>query len=194
MLCWTFWSSLDFPTSFLRERTSGPVAEDQIDLEKETLVSPHNSALRIIGAHVHIAEEGAHDLLLDLCTDPSYWIPLNVFFSMNCSHVIHQLTLCGRTLITVLLCCRWPPALDGLRSCIGLLRRFSNRYVCSLRAGGLMGEICCIPFTNNPFTVYWRTSTPSPGCLRWSSDGLQWVYSITEGKRLNNYGKQDWPA
>jgi hypothetical protein len=64
-------------------------------------------------------------------------------------HVIHQLTQTGRTLVAILLCCKTedlqhliPPALDGLRLCIGLLRRFSNRYVCGLRSGDLMEEFC----------------------------------------------------
>jgi hypothetical protein len=63
--------------------------------------------------------------------------------------VIHQLTQAGRTLVAVLLCCKTdvlqhliPPGLDALRSCIGLLRRFSGRYVCGLRSGDLMEEFC----------------------------------------------------
>ena len=35
-----------------------------------------------------------------------------------------------------------PPGLDALRSCVGLLRRFSGRYVCGLRSGDLMEEFC----------------------------------------------------
>ena len=64
-------------------------------------------------------------------------------------HVIHQLTQAGRTLVAVLLCCKpdamqhlIPTGLDALRSCIGLLRRFSGRYVCGLRSGDLMEEFC----------------------------------------------------
>ena len=63
--------------------------------------------------------------------------------------MIHQLTQAGRTLVAVLLCCKIdalqhliPPGLDALRSCIGLLRRFSGRYVCGLRSGDLMEEFC----------------------------------------------------
>ena len=69
--------------------------------------------------------------------------------SLDGVHVIHQLTQTGRTLVAILLCCKTDdlqhliaPALDGLRLCIGLLRRFSNRYVCGLRSGDLMEEFC----------------------------------------------------
>jgi len=64
-------------------------------------------------------------------------------------HVIHQLTQAGRTLVGVLLNCKSetlqhliPPGLDAVRSCVGLLRRFSGRYVCGLRSGDLMEEFC----------------------------------------------------
>ena len=84
-------------------------------------------------------------------------------------HVIHQLTQAGRTLVAVLLNCKCdcgrqgeapseanparpncrcglehliPSAMDALRSCVGLLRRFSGRYVCGLRSGDLMEEFC----------------------------------------------------
>ena len=35
-----------------------------------------------------------------------------------------------------------PPAVDALRSCLGLLRRFSGRYVCGLRSADLIEECC----------------------------------------------------
>lgn len=64
-------------------------------------------------------------------------------------HVIHQLTAAGRTLVAILLNCHSKqlqplisPALEALRSCVGLLRRFSGRYVCGLRSGDLMEEFC----------------------------------------------------
>ncbi|KAH8112468.1 fungal-specific transcription factor domain-containing protein [Phellopilus nigrolimitatus] len=64
-------------------------------------------------------------------------------------HVIHQLTQAGRTLIAVLLTCRAedlqglvPPSLEALRACVGLLRRFSGRYICGLRSGELIEEFC----------------------------------------------------
>jgi hypothetical protein len=63
--------------------------------------------------------------------------------------VIHQLTQAGRTLIGFLLSCQADvlrpliaPALDGLRSCVGLLRRFSGRYVCGQRSCDMMEEFC----------------------------------------------------
>lgn len=63
--------------------------------------------------------------------------------------MIHQLTQAGRTLVAVLLNCKSetlqhliPAGLDALRSCVGLLRRFSGRYVCGLRSGDLMEEFC----------------------------------------------------
>ena len=64
-------------------------------------------------------------------------------------HVIHQLTQAGRTLMAILLCCKSETlqhlirtGLDAIRSCIGLLRRFSGRYVCGMRSGDLMEEFC----------------------------------------------------
>jgi hypothetical protein len=64
-------------------------------------------------------------------------------------HVIHQLTQAGRTLVAILLNCKSEslqyliqPSLDALRSCMGLLRRFSGRYVCGVRSGDLMEEFC----------------------------------------------------
>jgi len=35
-----------------------------------------------------------------------------------------------------------PSAQEALRSCVGLLRRFSGRYVCGQRSGDLMEEFC----------------------------------------------------
>ncbi|KAF9481770.1 hypothetical protein BDN70DRAFT_875903 [Pholiota conissans] len=122
-------------SEMVAERTSGPVEEEQTEAEKEALLAAHNSALQIIGAHVHIAKKG-----------------LMTYYGV---HVIHQLTQAGRTLVAVLLCCKTdvlqhliPPGLDALRSCIGLLRRFSGRYVCGLRSGDLMEEFCRL--TNIP--------------------------------------------
>ena len=137
-------------SELVAERTNGPVAEEQTDLEKEALVDAHNSALQIVTVHVQIAKKG----LMTYCT--SCYCCCCFFLSpsqrdslLDGVHVIHQLTQAGRTLVAVLLCCKTedlqhliPPGLDGLRSCIGLLRRFSNRYVCGLRSGDLMEEFC----------------------------------------------------
>ncbi|PFH48818.1 hypothetical protein AMATHDRAFT_81612 [Amanita thiersii Skay4041] len=103
--------------------------DEQCEAEKEAMIAAHNSALQIVATHVHIAKKG-----------------LMTYYGV---HVIHQLTQAGRTLVAVLLCCKSeplqhliPPGLDALRSCIGLLRRFSGRYVCGLRSGDLMEEFC----------------------------------------------------
>ena len=45
-------------SELVAERTNGPVAEGQSELEKEALISAHNSALHIVGAHLHIAKKG----------------------------------------------------------------------------------------------------------------------------------------
>ncbi|KAH9476291.1 ABC-transporter-regulating transcription factor [Psilocybe cubensis] len=122
-------------SELVAERTSGPIAEEQSEAEQGALIAAHNSALQIVSAHVHIAKKG-----------------LMTYYGV---HVIHQLTQAGRTLVAVLLCCKTdalqhliPPGLDALRSCIGLLRRFSGRYVCGLRSGDLMEEFCRL--TNIP--------------------------------------------
>ncbi|KIK63427.1 hypothetical protein GYMLUDRAFT_41111 [Collybiopsis luxurians FD-317 M1] len=97
--------------------------------EREAMMAAHNSALKIIAAHVHIAGKG-----------------LMTYYGV---HVIHQLTQAGRTLVAILLNCKSDvmqplisPGLDALRSCVALLRRFSGRYVCGLRSGDLLEEFC----------------------------------------------------
>jgi hypothetical protein len=64
-------------------------------------------------------------------------------------HVIHQLAQAGRTLVAVVLNCKnvefrplISPSVEGLRSCVGLLRRFSGRYLCGLRSADLIDEFC----------------------------------------------------
>ncbi|KAJ3552687.1 hypothetical protein NP233_g12820 [Leucocoprinus birnbaumii] len=116
-------------SEYVAERTNGSHEEEQTDTEKEALVAAHNAALQIVAAHVNIAKKG-----------------LMTYYGV---HVIHQLTQAGRTLVAILLLCKTetlqhliPPGLDALRSCIGLLRRFSGRYVCGLRSGDLMEEFC----------------------------------------------------
>ncbi|KAF9002487.1 fungal-specific transcription factor domain-containing protein [Cyathus striatus] len=124
------------------ERTASGAEEEQTEVEREAMVAAHNSALQIVSAHLHIAKKG-----------------LMTYYGV---HVIHQLTQAGRTLVAVLLLCKSdevqpliPPGLDALRSCIGLLRRFSGRYVCGLRSGDLMEEFCRL--TNIPLDP-----TPQP--------------------------------
>lgn len=87
-------------------------------------------------------------------------------------HVIHQLTAAGRTLVAILLNCHAEslrplisPALEALRSCVGLLRRFSGRYVCGLRSGDLMEEFCrreSCPFSGFPSRLNLASVTQIP--------------------------------
>ncbi|KAK7052056.1 putative transcriptional regulatory protein C3C7.04 [Favolaschia claudopus] len=101
----------------------------QSEFERDAMVNAHFAALQIVAAHLLVAKKG-----------------LMTYFGV---HSIHQLTQAGRTLVAVLLNCKTealqpliPPGLDALRSCVGLLRRFSTRYVCGLRSGDLMEEFC----------------------------------------------------
>ncbi|KAI1792308.1 fungal-specific transcription factor domain-containing protein [Ganoderma leucocontextum] len=121
-----------------RHRFSEMVAErmhnhipdgEQGEVEIEAMRAAHASALQIISSHLHIAAKG-----------------LMTYYGV---HVIHQLTAAGRTLVAMLLNCHSdalrpliPPALEALRSCVGLLRRFSGRYICGQRSGDLMEEFC----------------------------------------------------
>jgi hypothetical protein len=65
-------------------------------------------------------------------------------------HVVHQLTQTGRTLVAIFLECRnddrlkdlVPSILEGLRSTFSLLRHFSGRYICGMRATDMMEEVC----------------------------------------------------
>ncbi|KAH9855453.1 fungal-specific transcription factor domain-containing protein [Lenzites betulinus] len=123
-----------------RHRFSENVAErmhnhvpdsEQGEAEIEAMRAAHACALQIISSHLHIAAKG-----------------LMTYYGV---HVIHQLTAAGRTLVAMLLNCHSdslrqliPPALDALRSCVGLLRRFSGRYICGQRSGDLMEEFCRI--------------------------------------------------
>ncbi|KAI0066865.1 hypothetical protein BV25DRAFT_1796186 [Artomyces pyxidatus] len=120
----------------MRHRFSELVAEraavgeqEQSDQECEAMTIAHSAALQIIAAQLHIATKG-----------------LMTYYGV---HVIHQLTQAGRTLVAFLLNCQSDslrplitPALDGLRSCVGLLRRFSGRYVCGQRSCDMMEEFC----------------------------------------------------
>ncbi|KAL0071096.1 hypothetical protein AAF712_001654 [Marasmius tenuissimus] len=123
----------------------------QSDGEREAMIAAHNSALQIIATHAHIAGKG----LMTYCKKPIENLILYIDHVDNFAllkdgvHVIHQLTQAGRTLVAVLLCCKSEamqplisPGLDALRSCVGLLRRFSGRYVCGLRSGDLLEEFC----------------------------------------------------
>ncbi|KAI5455410.1 hypothetical protein NCC49_000221 [Naganishia albida] len=113
-----------------------------------------DSALTICANHVHISQRG-----------------MMTYYGV---HVIHQLAQAGRTLVAVILNCKTPefahliaPATEGLRSCVGLLRRFSGRYLCGLRSADIIEEfcrICHIPvdtLRTNKFDA-----RPSPAWLR----------------------------
>ena len=69
-------------SELVAERTSGPVAEEQTELEKEALVSAHNSALQIIGAHVHIAKRGLMTYCSFLCVTAHLFFYLSKPLSM----------------------------------------------------------------------------------------------------------------
>jgi len=121
-------------SEYVRERTSRdePASEQVVtEGERSAMMASHNCALRIVEVHLTMASKG-----------------LMVYYGL---HVIHQLTQAGRTLVAVLINCKTedlkplvPPCLDGLKSCVGLLRRFSSHYVCSLRNGDLLEEFCRI--------------------------------------------------
>ncbi|KAI0655064.1 fungal-specific transcription factor domain-containing protein [Cubamyces menziesii] len=151
-----------------RHRFSEMVAErmhnhvpdsEQSEAEIEAMRAAHSCALQIISSHLHIAAKG-----------------LMTYYGV---HVIHQLTAAGRTLVAMLLNCHSdslrpliPPALDALRSCVGLLRRFSGRYICGQRSGDLMEEFCRI--TQIPL----ETSRPQDGSSSGSSNRPPWVRPV----------------
>lgn len=131
---------------------STPPADEELDeSESEALVAAHNSAVQLVTAHLNIAKKGMMTYCkCSICfaSDSHRLIPDFKSFPDGV-HVIHQLTQAGRTLVAVLLSCKTeslqhliPTGLDCLRSCVGLLRRFSGRYVCGLRSGDLMEEFC----------------------------------------------------
>lgn len=111
-------------------------------------------ALTIIADHVHISQRG-----------------MMTYYGV---HVIHQLAQAGRTLVAVVLNCKNPefrplisPSVEGLRSCVGLLRRFSGRYLCGLRSADIIDEFCrvCNIPVDSP-RVPDSAGRPSPAWLR----------------------------
>ncbi|KIK91069.1 hypothetical protein PAXRUDRAFT_150343 [Paxillus rubicundulus Ve08.2h10] len=119
-------------SNFVAERVySGSTEEESGDIEREAMTAAHVCALQIISSHMQVAAKG-----------------LMTYYGV---HVIHQLTQAGRTLVAILINCKSDnlqqliqPSLEALRSCLGLLRRFSGRYVCGQRSGDLMEEFCRI--------------------------------------------------
>ncbi|KAF9223071.1 hypothetical protein BS17DRAFT_782325 [Gyrodon lividus] len=119
-------------SNFVAERVySGSMEDESGDIEREAMTAAHVCALQIISSHIQVASKG-----------------LMTYYGV---HVIHQLTQAGRTLVAILINCKSEglqhliqPSLEALRSCLGLLRRFSGRYVCGQRSGDLMEEFCRI--------------------------------------------------
>ncbi|KII85637.1 hypothetical protein PLICRDRAFT_44970 [Plicaturopsis crispa FD-325 SS-3] len=119
-------------SEIIAERTWNGIADGvQSEKERDAMTNAQSCALKIVSAHLHIATKG-----------------LMTYYGV---HVIHQLTQAGRTLMAILLNCKSdtmqhliPESLDALRSCVGLLKRFSGRYVCGARSGDLLEEFCRI--------------------------------------------------
>ncbi|KAH7909463.1 fungal-specific transcription factor domain-containing protein [Hygrophoropsis aurantiaca] len=157
-------------SNFVAERVyNGSVDEELDDIEREAMAAAQSCALQIISSHMQVAAKG-----------------LMTYYGV---HVIHQLTQAGRTLVAILINCKSSklqpliqPALEALRSCVGLLRRFSGRYVCGQRSGDLMEEFCRItqiPLeTSRPDTQESNTRPPwirpvrkkTPSTVRGGSD------------------------
>ena len=133
-------------SEMVAERTVGEMDGEQSEAEVQAIVSAHNSALQIVATYVHVAKKG----MMTYCGWFAYLdFDLPAHVHADGVHVIHQLTQAGRTLMAILLCCKTETlqnlirtGLDAIRSCIGLLRRFSGRYVCGMRSGDLMEEFC----------------------------------------------------
>jgi hypothetical protein len=122
-------------------------------------------ALAIVADHLHIVRrflssdpsEPGQSLLLTVI-----FLPLSLpaprrrrrqsqrgFMTYYGVHVVHQLAQAGRTLLAVILNCKSPESrqlaassIEGFRSCVGLLRRFSGRYLCGLRSADILEEFC----------------------------------------------------
>ncbi|KZS87357.1 hypothetical protein SISNIDRAFT_460970 [Sistotremastrum niveocremeum HHB9708] len=124
------------------------VEQSQSEAERDAMMASHACAVRIVAAHMHTASS-----------------QLMTYYGV---HVIHQLTQAGRTLVAVLLNCKTEdlspligPSLDALKSCVGLLRRFSARYVCGLRNGDLIEEFCRLTrIPLEPTQLYSNPSRP----------------------------------
>ncbi|KAI6040737.1 fungal-specific transcription factor domain-containing protein [Pisolithus marmoratus] len=117
-------------SNFVAERVySGLSEEEPSELERDAMTAAQSCALQIISSHTQVAAKG-----------------LMTYYGV---HVIHQLTQAGRTLVAIVINCKseklqriMQPALEGIRSCVALLRRFSGKYVCGQRSGDVMEEFC----------------------------------------------------
>ena len=141
-------------SNFAAQRTLGSVDTEPSSEEKDALKACYVCAREIVAAHMHTATKG----LMTYC---AFWQAQSsqsltvTYIPTDGVHVIHQLTQAGRTLVAVVLSAKSEdlrplvvPSLEVLRSCVGLLRRFSGRYVCGLRNGDLLEEFCrckCAP-------------------------------------------------
>ena len=120
-----------------------------VQVETQEMIACQQAAINVIHSQLQMATHG-----------------LMGFFGVA---VIHQVNQAGRTLVAVLLNCKSPltqsmltePAMEALRSCLVLLRRFSVRYLCGLRSADLIEEFCrgtwmpsCLrPSTLRPLTA-----------------------------------------
>lgn len=155
-------------SELVAERTlgGGEGEGEQTDAEREAMMACHNCALQLVHSHMQVAKKG----LMTYCMCTFFLSSNKLMRILNLAdgvHVIHQLTQAGRTLIAVLLNCKTedlqplvPPSLEALRSCVGLLRRFSGRYICGLRSGELIEEFC--RRTSNSFSLAFYHSLLSP--------------------------------
>ncbi|KAL4063844.1 fungal-specific transcription factor domain-containing protein [Scleroderma yunnanense] len=115
---------------YVAERVYNGLSEEEpSEFERDAMTAAQSCALQIISSHMQVAAKG-----------------LMTYYGV---HVIHQLTQAGRTLVAIVINCKSEklqrmiqPSLEGIRSCVALLRRFSVRYVCGQRSEDLMEEFC----------------------------------------------------
>lgn len=138
-------------------------------VETQEMIACQQAAINIIHSQLQMATHG-----------------LMGFFGVA---VIHQVNQAGRTLVSVLLNCKSPltqsmltePAIEALRSCLVLLRRFSVRYLCGLRSADLIEEFCrgtCLtalpsPTTNTNLTALVVSGIPLVGAPPAPANGQQ---------------------
>ncbi|KAH7091758.1 fungal-specific transcription factor domain-containing protein [Auriculariales sp. MPI-PUGE-AT-0066] len=123
------------------------------DVEREAIRGCHAAAVGLVAAHLSVASKGLmtyygvhviHQLtqagrsLLAVLLECQHFINASSDADSGHTHppapAPHHDEAFYRSLI--------PPAVDALRSCLGLLRRFSGRYVCGLRSADLIEECC----------------------------------------------------
>lgn len=167
-----------------------------VQVETQEMIACQQASINIIHSQLQMATHG-----------------LMGFFGVA---VIHQVNQAGRTLVAVLLNCKSPltqgmltePAMEALRSCLVLLRRFSVRYLCGLRSADLIEEFCRGTWvsallqghsTHSLFCSVWNSACgcasslskrPSDSSTRMASSSAQkatvypkWVWRDTRGFR-----------